>query len=147
MNFYNYYMNKEIQKGRVLIVEDDLLLSLLEERILIKLGYEVVGKAVSSEQALEMVKKYAPDIIIMDILLKSEVDGIETMHIIREFSDVPVIYISGNSDKQNIARAKKTNFIAFLQKPVSADQLVQPLKKAMSYNHGKTPEKALSQAG
>lgn len=140
-------MNKEILKGRVLIVEDDLLLSLLEERILIKLGYQVVGKAVSSEQALEMVKKYAPDIIIMDILLKSEVDGIETMHIIREFSDVPVIYISGNSDRQNIARARETQFIAFLQKPVSADQLVQPLKKAMNYNLEKIPEKTLSQAG
>lgn len=123
--------NKEL-KGKVLIVEDDTLLSLVEERLIVNLGYKVVDKAVSGKEAIEKVKIHHPDVVIMDLSLEGSMDGIETMKAIKTFSDVPVIYLSGSSDKHHMERAKKTNVIDFLYKPVSAEQIVLPLKKAMS---------------
>ena len=124
----------EKSNGRVLIVEDDMLLSLVEEKLLKKLGYSIVGKAVSGEEAIRKVEKFNPDIVMMDISLKGTDDGIDTMKKIRRFSSVPVIYLSGSTDKHSIERAKKTNFVDFLIKPVSEQELKGPLVKAMNIN-------------
>lgn len=120
------------QKKKVLIVEDDKLLALVEERLVERLGFEVVGTAASGEDAVSLVRENQPDIILMDISLKGEMDGIDAVEIIRKKYNTPVIYLSGNSDKFNYERAKKTNFIDYLVKPVTADDLVGPLKKAVS---------------
>ena len=130
MNSQGCHMSKE-NKGKILIVEDDVLLSLVEERLLKKLGYGVAGKAVNGEDAVQKAKNLDPDAILMDISLKGEMDGVQAMELIREFSEVPVIYLSGNSDNYNRERAKKTRYIDYLVKPITADDLVNPLSKAM----------------
>ncbi|MEX0647362.1 MAG: response regulator [Balneolaceae bacterium] len=137
--------NNQKNTGRVLIVEDDTLLSMVEERLIVRLGYKVVGKATTGKEAIDKVKSLQPDIIIMDLSLKGSMDGIETMDEISTFSDVPVIYLSGSTDKHDKERAKKTNAVDFLMKPVSASEMVLPLKKAM--NRVREQEKILSQAG
>lgn len=126
-------MEKKSKQGDVLIVEDDSLLSLVEERLLIRLGYNVVEKAETGKEAIKKTKEFNPDIILMDISLKGEMDGIETMGRIRKFSNVPVIFLSGNSDKHNMEQARKLNMVDYLVKPISADQMEAPLKKAMKY--------------
>ncbi|MDX1639917.1 MAG: response regulator, partial [Balneolaceae bacterium] len=103
---------------KILIVEDDMLLSLVEERLIEKLGYRVAGKTGSGREAVQMVKDVQPDLILMDIILKDDMDGIEAMEQIREISDVSVIYLSGNSDRYNYERAKQTDFVDYLVKPV-----------------------------
>lgn len=118
-------------KGTIIIVEDDILLSLVEGRIVEKLGYKVAAKATRGEEAVKLIREHNPDIVLMDISLKGEMDGIEVMVQVREFSDIPVIYLSGNSNKHIMSRAKKTDYIDFLVKPISADEMIQPLKKAM----------------
>jgi two-component system, response regulator PdtaR len=139
------------QKQKVLIVEDDKLLALVEERLVERLGFEVVGTAVSGEDAVSLVRENQPDIILMDISLKGEMDGIDAVEIIRKKYNIPVIYLSGNSDKFNFERAKKTNFIDYLVKPVTADDLIGPLKKAVSElrvegSSGSSSNKSVSQA-
>jgi len=119
------------KKGRVLIVEDDILLSLVEERLLKKLGYGVAGKAVNGEDAVNMAKDLKPDAILMDISLKGDMDGVQAMELIRKFSNVPVIYLSGNSDKYNMERARKTEYIDYLVKPITPEDLETPLECAM----------------
>jgi len=117
----------------VLIVEDDMLLSLVEGRLVEKLGYRVAGKAANGDVAVKKAKDLNPDVILMDISLKGETDGIQAMHKIREFSNAPVIYLSGNSDKISIERARKTNFIDYLIKPITESELAGPLKKATQW--------------
>ena len=117
---------------KVLIVEDDMLLSLVEERLIQKLGHTVVGKVTSGEEAIEKSKELNPDLILMDIVLKGKMDGIEAMEKIREDSDVPVIYLSGNSDRYNFERAKKTNFTEYLVKPITTNDLKEPLELAFN---------------
>ena len=114
---------------KILIVEDDMLLSLVQKRLVEKLGYTVLGKAETGEQAIEMVKDLSPDLVMMDISLKGNMDGIQTMHQIRQFSDVPVIYLSGNSDKHSIERARKTGYVDYLVKPVAESDISYPLRK------------------
>lgn len=108
-----------------------MLLSLVEERLVHKLGHQVIGKAVSGEEAIEKAKTLKPDVILMDISLKGEMDGIDAMKEIRKFSDTSVIFLSGNSDKHSIERAKKTNYIDYLIKPVTEYDLVTPMNRAV----------------
>lgn len=123
--------NNTAQNGRILIVEDDMLLSLVEERLVLKLGYSIAGKAVSGDEAIQKTKDLDPDLILMDISLRGHMDGVETMKMIRKFSNVPVIYLSGNSDKLSVERAKKTNFADYLIKPVSESDLNAPIARAL----------------
>jgi len=142
-------MEEDIKnKGNVFIVEDDMLLSLVEERLLMKLGYNVTGKAVSGEEAVPKIKSVKPDVILMDISLSGEMDGIDTMTEIRNFSSVPVIYLSGNSDQLNLERAKKTSYVEYLVKPITEQDLVTPLNKAMkSIRGGRQPNRSVNHAG
>lgn len=114
---------------KILIVEDDMLLSLVEERIIQKIGYQVVGKASAGKEAVQKIQALKPDLVIMDIILKDEMDGIEVMEQVRQFSDVPVIYLSGNSDRFNYERAKKTNFEEYLIKPITYKDLKDPITR------------------
>lgn len=120
------------KKGRVLIVEDDMLLSMVEERLIKRLGFDVVDKVTRGSDAIEKVEKLDPDIIVMDISLKGDMDGIEAMEVIRETSDVPVIYLSGSGDRYSLERAKKTGFTDYLTKPVTGGDLKEPLHLAMN---------------
>lgn len=123
--------NKIAHNKRILIVEDDMLLSLVEERLVLKLGYSIAGKAISGDEAIQKTKDLDPDLILMDISLRGKLDGIETMKMIRKFSEVPVIYLSGNSDKLSVERAKKTDFADYLIKPVTESDLNAPIAKAL----------------
>lgn len=124
-------MKKKTAK-KVLIVEDDMLLSLVEERLVQKLGHKVIAKVGSAKEAIAKSKELNPDLIVMDIVLKGEMDGIEAMEVIRQHSDVPVIYLSGNSDRYNFERAKKTNFTEYLVKPITCSDLCMPFEKAFN---------------
>jgi len=122
------------RKGKVLIVEDDMLLSMVEERLIKKLGYDVVGKVTQGSEAVDKASELNPDIIVMDISLKGEMDGIETMEVIRKNSSVPVIYLSGSGDRYSFERAKKTGFTDYLTKPVTSGDLEEPLHSALHQN-------------
>ncbi len=124
-------MNKQSVKN-VLIVEDDMLLSLVEERLIEKMGHKVVAKVGTGKDAIDKAKELGPDIILMDIVLKGEIDGIEAMEEIRKHSNVPVVYLSGNSDRFNYERAKKTGFTDYLVKPITSNDLYKPFEKAFA---------------
>lgn len=117
------------QKKTVMIVEDDLILNLLYESYLEKLGYDAEGELVYGKTAIEVAKKIDPDLILMDISLEGEIDGIEAMTEIRKFSDVPVIYITGNSDPYHVQRAKETGYIDYLVKPIEFNDLKNSIEK------------------
>ncbi len=117
-------------KKKVLIVEDDLILSLLYENYMDKLGFETEGELVYGKTAIEVARDVNPDLILMDISLEGEMDGIEAMLEIRKFSPVPVIYITGNSDKVHQERAKQTDYADYLIKPIEFNELKASLLKA-----------------
>lgn len=114
-----------------MLVEDDPLLTVVEEKLVTKLGYEVAGKAQSGEDALELLSVIEPDIIMMDIQLAGELDGIETTRKLRDLNfDMPVIFLSGEDDKDIQQRSRDVGGTDFLLKPVTSSSLKGPLSKA-----------------
>ncbi|MFP8490307.1 response regulator [Gracilimonas sp. Q87] len=117
------------QNKTVMIVEDDLILNLLYESYLEKLGYDAEGELVYGKTAIEVAQKIKPDLILMDISLEGEIDGITAMEEIRKFSDVPVIYITGNSDPHHVQRAKETDYLDYLVKPIEFNDLKESIER------------------
>lgn len=115
------------KRKKVLIVEDDLILNLLYENYMEKLGFDTEGELVYGKTAIDTVRKVEPDLILMDIALEGDMDGIEAMTEIRKFSDVPVIYITGNSDSSHRKRAETTNYTDYLTKPIEFEELKESL--------------------
>lgn len=115
-------------KKRVLIVEDDMIISLVIENMVKELGHEVIGKATSGSEAIDIALENAPDLILMDIRLKGEMDGIEAVTHIKEKINTAVIYLTGNSDRVNYDRARATNFIDLITKPFTISDLTKSLE-------------------
>lgn len=111
-------------------MEDDMIISLVVENMVKKLGHQVVGKAVSGEDAIQLAHEHKPDLILMDIRLKGDMDGIEAVTIIKQEISVDVIYLTGNSDKVNYDRAKATNCIDLISKPFTINELIRSLEMA-----------------
>ncbi len=108
---------------KVLIVEDDFMLCLINKKSIELIGYTVVATATNGLDAIEAVRKYKPDVVLMDLRLDGELDGIDTMNEIAKFSDIPAIYLTGNSDEANKERAAKTNLLGFCVKPVHFEEI------------------------
>lgn len=110
-------------KKIALIVEDEFILSLLYDNLLQQLGFETEGPIISGKAAIEMAQKINPDLIIMDISLKGEMDGIQAMQEIRTFSNSPVIYLTANPFDCYKKRAEETGYSDFLIKPIEFEEL------------------------
>lgn len=112
-----------MDKKKVLIVEDELIISLLIEEMVKSLGHEVMDKVVTGEEAVNLALEQKPDLILMDIRLRGEMDGIEAMAKIKQKANIPVIYITGNTDQVYRNRVEKSEYLAFLTKPVTINDL------------------------
>jgi CheY-like chemotaxis protein len=130
-------MSDTITDKDVLIVEDDMIISMVLERMIIKLGHNVIDKVITGQGAIDSAFELKPDLILMDIQLKDDIDGISAMQKIREKSEVPVIYITGNSDQYNLSRAQETNFVDYLVKPIQMSHLKKSIGKAFSQHQTK----------
>ena len=107
-------MNKN---NTILIVEDEMIIAANISLQLTHLGYEVTGIIPRAEDVLPHIWQNVPDMILMDINLKGELDGIEVVHLIQKEYKIPIIYLTANSDEDNFNRAKATNPYAFVSKP------------------------------
>lgn len=108
---------------KILIVEDDMILMMINKKYVQSLGHHVIAAVTDGESAIKAAQEYSPDYILMDIRIEGPLDGIETAEKINEFSKIPIIYISGNSDPITKERAQKTNMCGFFIKPISAELL------------------------
>ena len=103
-------------KANVLVVEDEFIVSKDIQSSLKKLGYHVVGAAPSGEKALELLEANQPDIVLMDIMLKGEMNGIETAEIVRNQYSIPVIYLTAYADEATLSKAKVTEPYGYILK-------------------------------
>ncbi|WP_194775256.1 response regulator [Pararhodonellum marinum] len=104
-------------KISILIVEDDMIIAANISLQLSNLGYDVTGIESRGEDAINHAKENHPDIILMDINLKGKIDGIETAKSIQKFFDIPLIYLTANTDEASFQKAKETHPYAFISKP------------------------------
>lgn len=110
-------------KQHILIVEDETLIGLGIEQNLNDLGYHVNSIVNSGEKAIESVTMNKPDIILMDIQLKGEMDGIEAARVIKSKFDIPIIFLAAFSEESIISKIKQIQPIGYLLKPVRTREL------------------------
>ncbi len=118
-------------KKRIVLVEDERLIARDLQGKLIKLGYEVAGLACSKAEALELVDSTRPDLVLMDIHLRGPLDGIEAAGEIRSRYGIPLVYLTGHSDRETIGKAQVTEPFGYLLKPVDFGELHAVLESAL----------------
>lgn len=117
--------------ARILIVEDEGILAFKCQMDLEEMGHEVVGIAGSGQDAIEIAKKEKPDIVLMDIVLKGSMNGIEASGLICEGNGCKIIYMTAHTDTVTVESAKKTRHVGFLFKPFEPHQLDKVIGEAM----------------
>ncbi|MFN3997368.1 LytR/AlgR family response regulator transcription factor [Algoriphagus sp.] len=106
-----------MEKTKILIVEDDMIIAANISLQLSNLGYEVTGIETKAEEAVHHALETKPDMILMDIQLKGGSNGIDAAHAIRKYLDIPLIYLTANVDDATFQKAKETHPFAFIAKP------------------------------
>jgi len=114
----------------ILIVEDESLVALEIKTFITELGHNVVKVVSDAQSALDVVKHEEIDLILMDIYIKGDIDGITCASMIKEIKYIPVIYISSFSDDETLERAIETNPTAYLIKPFKRKELLVAIKIA-----------------
>jgi AmiR/NasT family two-component response regulator len=119
---------------KILIVEDEGITSLELEKKLRKWGYKPLGTAISGEEAVRMARDLEPDLVIMDIRIQGEYDGVEVAEKIQSEMEVSLIYITAHSSDLIMNRAHKTSPYAYFIKPFSDTELKFAIDMAI-YKH------------
>jgi len=128
-----------MSKIKVFVVEDEAIVSKDIQNSLIKLGYDVIGFSSSGEKAIELLQDNSADIVLMDIMLKGEMDGIETAEIVKSDFNLPVIYLTAYADENTLSKAKITEPYGFILKPFKEVDLHTSIEMAI-YKHKKEKE-------
>lgn len=128
-----------MSKINVLVVEDESIVSKDIQYSLKKLGYNVVGAAATGEKAIELAGEKNPDIILMDIMLKGDITGIEASAEIKDKYNIPIIFLTAYADENTLSKAKVTEPYAYIIKPFKEIDLHTSIEMAL-YKHGKELE-------
>lgn len=128
-----------MSKINVLVVEDESIVSKDIQNSLIKLGYSIVGAASSGEKAIELARNLTPDVILMDIMLKGDMNGIEASEIIRKELKIPIIFLTAYADSATFSKAKLIEPYGYIIKPFKEIDLHTSIEIAI-YKYSKEIE-------
>ena len=126
-------MSKKTKDFSILIVEDELIIASDIEMILTDAGYEVVGIATNYDDALSAISANEPDLILLDINLESDADGVILAEEINRNFNIPFIYLTSNTDPLTINRVKRTNPAGFIVKPFNEKDILTNIE-IVSFN-------------
>ena len=123
-----------VEKARIMVVEDEAVISMEIQDRLTKMGHSICGTAASGEEAVSIATAKRPDLILMDVQLRGEVDGVQTAKRIRDLIEIPVIYLTAFADDRTVERAKLTQPFGYLIKPFSEKELYAAIEMALYKN-------------
>ena len=119
---------------RIYIVEDERIISIDLQHRLEKLGYNVCGMATSGKEAIEGIRTALPDLILMDIMIEGDIDGIDVAIQIRKELNIPVLFLSAYTDEATLERAKEASPLGYILKPFKERELAAMLEMALYKN-------------
>lgn len=125
-------VESNLEAIRILIVEDEYILAINLKENLESLGYTVVDTADSAERAIQKAAASRPNLVLMDIRLRGEMDGIQAAERIWNTLQVPIIYVTGHSDKSTVERAALTFPFGYILKPIREKELYVAIQTALS---------------
>ncbi len=127
---------------KILVVEDEMIIAAKISMHLTSLGYDVSDIVPSGEEAIAQFLKTPPDILLMDINLKGSLNGIQTASILQKHADVPIIYLTANTDNETFESAKATRPYAFISKPYQKLDLQRAIELVVSRINSETVDLA-----
>ena len=130
-----------MQKARILIVEDEALVASDIEESLESVGYRIVGAVPNAEEGIKKAREQQPDLVLMDIKLEGEMDGIAAASVIHQTLNIPVIFLTAYADGDTIERAKITEPYGYILKPFKQIELRTAIELAL-YQHAVDRERA-----
>jgi DNA-binding LytR/AlgR family response regulator len=128
-----------MEKLNIFIVEDESIVAKDIQNSLVKLGYNVVGSANNGKDAIEKITELMPDLVLMDIMIKGGMTGIEVSEKIKETMNIPVIFLTAYADEGTLSRAKITEPYGYILKPFKEIDLHSTIEMAV-YKHQKDAE-------
>lgn len=117
---------------KILIVEDEPIHADRFEMLVEKLGYELAGNCDNAFDALDCFHRTAPDLLLLDVQIRGELDGIQLAERINQIRPVPVVFVTMMQDNETFARAQRTQPVAFILKPFDSLQLQRAIELAVS---------------
>ncbi|MCC3586921.1 MAG: response regulator [Microcoleus sp. PH2017_29_MFU_D_A] len=126
------FPEQKINNINILIVEDELLIAKNLSQRLEKFGYKIADVVSSGADAIHRAGELKPDLILMDIVIKGEIDGIATAAIIHQQLDIPIIYTTAYADDETLQRAENTGSYGYLLKPFKEREMHATIKIALS---------------
>jgi DNA-binding NarL/FixJ family response regulator len=119
-------------KAKVLIVDDEFLIQELLTILIENMGLKVCGRAATADHAVELALRHRPDIVLMDMRLQGEKDGVDAALAIHEVMDTKTIFITGSKEPKTVARIHLDHPDAVLFKPISDSQLHFAVEQALT---------------
>jgi CheY-like chemotaxis protein len=116
---------------KILIVEDELLIAKNTGKKLQTLGYTITDIVSSGEAAIASFRQNRPDLILMDIAIKGEIDGIETAIMIKSIEDIPVVFLTAYADDITLEKASNTGCYGYIVKPFKERELHATIKMTL----------------
>lgn len=136
-------MTDENERIKILVVDDEKIITMHLEELLSNMGYDVVGTASTGAEAIEKAREFKPDLIFMDIIMPGEMTGIDAATVIKKELGIPVIYLTAFADDHIVEKAKQSEPFNFLVKPFKAHELRAAIEIAI---YRKKMEKALEES-
>lgn len=130
---------------RILVVDDEKIVNLDIQATLKRLGYIVAGDAGTGKEAIDKTDATNPDLVLMDIKLQGDMDGIEAANVIIKTYDIPIVFLTAFSDEKTLSRAKLSGPFGYLLKPFEERELRSSIEIAL-YKHGMEQEYRLAVA-
>ncbi len=116
---------------KIMVVEDENIIALDLKKRVTSLGYSVAAVAATGEEAIKLVEQSKPDLILMDIYLRGQIDGIDTAIEISKHHHIPIIYVTSYIDDINLRRLKTTTVSGHIIKPVDQNELKVKIENAL----------------
>ncbi|MEL4306265.1 response regulator [Methanococcoides sp. LMO-2] len=120
-----------MKEANILVVEDENIVALSIKKKLELMGYSVIDTASSGEDAIVKADLFYPDLVLMDVMLRGEMDGIEAAKMIREKFDIPVIFLTAYTDDKTLERAKLAEPYGYISKPFKEQDLKSNIEMAL----------------
>lgn len=130
-----------MEPAKILIVEDEFIISEKLSADLWEIGYQITGVVCSGKEAIEAVTNNPPDLVIMDVHIDGALDGIETTQKIQNKKTIPVIYLTGLTDYEIFKKARQTRPAAYLSKPYNRQDIYHAIELALHNAEGKLVDK------
>ena len=138
-----------MDKVQILIVEDEAIIAMVLRNTLEAMGYSAIAEVSTGEEAVSVASQLHPDLVLMDIGLGGEMDGIEAAAQIRGQVDIPVVYVTAYVSGETLGRAELTEPSGYLIKPFDSEMLRAAVERAVQYStshilRGASPSVSLS---